>query len=41
MPAFESFFKGYMHLAVHVRGFFRWASINVNKEDIDIDYAEL
>ena len=37
-----------MHLVVQItysreaaRGFFRQASINVNEEDIDIDYAEL
>ena len=48
MLAFEPFFEGYMHLAVQMacnreaaRGFFRWASIDVNEEDVDIDYAEL
>ena len=48
MPAFEPFFEGYMHLAVQmacnrevVRGFFRWALIDVTKEDVDIDYTEL
>jgi transposase len=45
---FEPFFKGYIYLAVQMaysreaaRGFFRWASINVNEEDVDINYAEL
>jgi len=48
VPVFEPFFEGYMHLAVQMacsreaaRGFFRWASININEEDIDIDYIEL
>ena len=48
IPAFEPFFKGYIYLAVQmaynreaVRGFFRWASININKEDKDINYTEL
>ena len=45
---FEPFFEGYMHLAVQMacnreaaRGFFRWASIDVTEEDVDIDYTEL
>ena len=48
VPAFEPFFEGYMHLAVQMacnreaaRGFFRWASIDVNEEDEDVDYTEL
>jgi hypothetical protein len=48
ISAFEPFFKGYIYLVVQmaysreaVRGFFRWASIDVNKEDVDINYAEL
>jgi len=48
VSAFEPFFEGYMHLAVQmacnrkaVRGFFRWASIDVNEEDEDVDYTEL
>jgi hypothetical protein len=24
-----------------IRGFFRWASVDINKEDIDINYTEL
>jgi hypothetical protein len=46
--AFKPFFKGYMHLAVQMacnreaaRDFFRWASIDVNEEDEDVDYIEL
>ena len=48
MSAFKSFFKDYMHLIMQmiynqkaVRGFFRWASINVNEEDKDVNYTEL
>ena len=48
VSTFEPFFEGYMHLAVQMtcnreaaRGFFRWASVDVDEEDIDINYAEL
>jgi hypothetical protein len=48
VPTFGPFFEGYMHLAVQMtcnreaaRGFLRWASIDVNGEDIDFDYTEL
>ena len=48
VPVFEPFFESYMHLAVQMacnreaaRSFFRWASIDVTEEDVDIDYAEL
>jgi hypothetical protein len=45
---FEPFFEGYIYLVVQItynretiRGFFRWASVNVNKGDININYTEL
>jgi hypothetical protein len=48
VPVFEPFFEGYMHLAVLMtcnaqaaRGYFKWASIDVNKDDIDVDYSTL
>ena len=48
MLAFKPFFEDYIYLVVQiaynreaVRGFFRWASININKEDKDINYIEL
>ena len=46
--AFKSFFEGYMYLVVQIaysreaiRGFFRQASIDINEEDIDINYIVL
>ena len=48
VPVFEPFFEDYMHLAVQMtcnreaaRGFFRQASIDINEEDVDINYTEL
>lgn len=48
LPAFEPFFEGYMHLAVMMtcsaqdaRGYFKWASIDVQEEDCDVDYSTL
>jgi hypothetical protein len=48
VPVFEPFFEGYMHLAVLItyntqaaRGYFKWASININKDNIDVNYSIL
>jgi hypothetical protein len=45
---FEPFFKGYIYLAVQIacnreaiKGFFQSMLVNINKDDINIDYLEL